>query len=185
MKYHIDGKQLPSWARGKIDPDAIKTRADILAGFYCNLVYTFIENNYVGGGLIRTSKTRNGIREYLTRKKNPTKINGSLCKTYFADLLTCGLAKMDEDKVEIVVPETLINKGQVSSVTRAIEAVTSFGWRNFTASVCEQAGITLEDIVEACYAINQLLPEDKRSTKDHIKIQVEKQMKKNQEECEL
>lgn len=181
MQYQIDGKKLPSWAKAAIAPDKIKTNHASLAGFYCNLVYTFIENNYVGGGRIETQKTRYAIRQYLAQKRNPTKLSGGLCNAYIADLVNCGLASMDGDRVVLMVPENLINKGQVKSVTTAIRVVYTYGWTNLSEETLKTNSISIDDVVEACFAIAQLLPADTAATKENIRTRVAKTLQENKE----
>jgi hypothetical protein len=176
MKYHIDGKRLPEWAKSKIKAAAVGHPVPALARFYCNLAYTFIENGYVGGGRIEIRKTRYGIRVYLAHKNKPTKLSGGLCNGYIADLVASGLAAMDDDQVVLIVPEELVNKGQLASVAKAIRIITNYGWRNLEAETLTHHSISADDCVEAWFAIQNLLPAGKVLTKDEIRAELTKQL---------
>lgn len=179
MKYHIDGKRLPEWAKSKIKAETVAHPVPAVARFYCNLVYTFIENGYVGNGRIEVRKTRYGIRIYLAKKDKPTKLSGGLCNGYIADLEASGLAEMEDGKVTLIVPEELINKGQIASVAKAIRVIANYGWRNLADEQLTNHGVTPEDCVEAWHAIQLLLPEGKMLSKDEIRTHLKRQLAEN------
>jgi hypothetical protein len=181
MHYHIDGKKLVEWSKDRITGKNVKHAPSALARFFCNLVFTFIPNGYVGQGRIETKKTRYGIRIYLANKDKPTRLSGGLCNGYIADLVECGLAFMDDDKVGLVVPEQLINKGQLENVIKAIRVIAYHGWSYLSEEHLKSHGVSLEDCVEALFAIEQLLPADQGSTKDRIRERLKKELETNRQ----
>jgi hypothetical protein len=69
------------------------------------------------------------------------------------------------------VPAEAVSVGEYTSVNTAIKVVSRHGFFNLTTELLEQSGLTVEDVVEATYAIEQLLPDPAAKKKIREKLQ--------------
>jgi hypothetical protein len=69
------------------------------------------------------------------------------------------------------VPEGAVRVGEYTSVNLAVKVVSRHGFFNLTTELLEQMGVTVEDVIDAAHAIEQLLPDPANKKQIRAKLQ--------------
>ncbi len=141
-----------------------------LLHLYRNLCFSFVGHGFKADR-IETGKTRRGVRDYLAQKKDKVCYSGSRFASCIRDLERVGLVALHENKLVVNVPAGSVSVGEYTSVNTAIKLVSRYGMLNLTAELLEQGGVTVEDVIDAAHAIEQLLPDPANKKQIRAKLQ--------------
>lgn len=169
--HRIEHNQAATWAREKLDRQEGKENdTDSLVHLYLNLCFTFVGHGYKSGR-IETGKTRRGVREFLAQKKNKASFSGGRFNSFVRDLEKAGLVSLDDSLLVLNVPVGSISVGEYGQVEKATRLVSMYGFLNLSDEGLAKNGVSADDVVDAMYAIEQLLPNPATKEKIRRKLQ--------------
>ncbi len=169
--HRVDKDEIQKFAARKLVICAgLENEPNGVLHLYRNLCFSFVGHGFKDGR-IETAKTRRGVRDYLAQKKDKVCYSGSRFASYIRDLERAGLVALHENKLVVNVPEGAVRVGEYTSVNLAIKVVSRHGLFNLTTELLEQMGVTVEDVIDAAHAIEQLLPDPANKKQIRSKLQ--------------
>lgn len=165
--HRVCSEQIAEWAASQLArTTGLENEPNQLLHLYRNLAFTFVGHGYKSGR-IETGKTRRGVREFLAQKKNKASFSGGRFNSFVRDLEMAGLVSLEGSLLVLNVPMGSVSVGEYGQVEKATRLVTLYGFLNLSDEALAKAGVSADDVVDAIYAIEQLLPNP--TTKEQIR----------------